>query len=120
MAAKRAFEAIKDRLCSASSLSLPNLSSFFSVECDVSRARFGMVIIQAKHPLAFFSEKLNGSGLNYSTYDKEFYAIVRPLEYWNHYLNTKPVVLHLDRKPLSYINGQQKLNTIHANWVEFL
>jgi len=29
-------------------------------------------------------------------------------------------MLHLDHKALSYINGQHKLNTRHAKWVEFL
>ena len=41
----------------------------------------GVVATQGKRPLAYFSEKLNGSRLNYSTYDKEFYAIVRALEH---------------------------------------
>ena len=30
--------------------------------------------------IAYFSEKLNGAALNYPTYDKKFYALVRTLE----------------------------------------
>jgi len=30
-------------------------------------------------PVAYFSEKLCGVALNYSTYDKELYALVRAL-----------------------------------------
>ena len=36
--------------------------------------------------MAFFSEKLGDLRRKYSTYDKEFYAILRCLEHWSHYL----------------------------------
>jgi hypothetical protein len=42
--------------------------------------------MQEKRPIAYFSEKLNGAALNYPTYDKELYALVRALETWQHYL----------------------------------
>ncbi|XP_073051376.1 uncharacterized protein [Primulina eburnea] len=40
----------------------------------------GGVLMQGGRPVAYFSEKLNGAALNYPTYDKEFYALVRTLE----------------------------------------
>ena len=78
------------------------------------------VLTQAKHLLALFSEKVNGLRLNYSSYEKEFYAIVIALEHWSHYPKPKPFVLHLDYKALSYINGEHNLNTRYAKWVAFL
>ena len=36
--------------------------------------------MQEKWPIAYFSKKLNGATLNYPTYDKELYALVRALE----------------------------------------
>ncbi|KAG7533170.1 Reverse transcriptase domain [Arabidopsis thaliana x Arabidopsis arenosa] len=39
-----------------------------------------------KKPIAYFSEKLGGATLNYPTYDKELYALVRALQTWQHYL----------------------------------
>jgi len=41
-------------------------------------------LMQEKRPIAFFSEKLNGARLNYSIYDKEFYALIRALEVWRY------------------------------------
>jgi hypothetical protein len=38
--------------------------------------------MQDRRPIAYFSEKLNGATLNYLTYDKELYALVRNLETW--------------------------------------
>ena len=36
--------------------------------------------MQENRPIAYFSEKLNGAALNYPTYDKELYALVRALK----------------------------------------
>ncbi|XP_074315385.1 uncharacterized protein LOC141651579 [Silene latifolia] len=76
--------------------------------------------IQAWRFKSTINEKLGGARLNYSTYDKEFYAIVRALEHWSHYLRPKPFVLHSDHEALKHIHGQQKLNIRHVKWVEFL
>ena len=65
----------------------------------------GVVLIQSKRPIFYFSEKLNGSRRNYNTYDKELYAIVRALTHWGHYLKARPFVLHSDHRALKYING---------------
>ena len=111
----KGFQSIKERLCSASILTQPNFDLLFKVECDVSGVGIGEVLTQSKHLLAYFSEKLNGLRLYYSTYDEEFF--VKVLKQWNHYLKSKNCVLHSDYKALSYINGQHKLNTRHANWV---
>jgi len=84
--AQLAFEEIKKRLTQAPVLSLSYFSKAFEVKFDTSRVSIGGVLTQEGKPLAFFSEKLCDSRRKYSTYDKEFYAIVRCLEQWSHYL----------------------------------
>ena len=54
--------------------------------------------MQEGHPIAYFSEKLNGGFLNYPTYDKELYALVRSLQTWQHYLLQKEFVIHSDHE----------------------
>ena len=39
----------------------------------------GGVLSQERHPIAYFSDKLNDAKQKYSTYDKEFYAIIGAL-----------------------------------------
>ncbi|RDX92117.1 Tf2-8, partial [Mucuna pruriens] len=59
--------------------------------------------MQESKQIANFSEKLGGAALNYSTYDKELYALVRTLQIWQHYL---------------WPRG--KLQKRHAKWLEFI
>ena len=48
---------------------------------------------QEGHPIAFFSEKLNDAKRRYSTYDKEFYAIMQSLHFLRFYLLPTELVL---------------------------
>jgi hypothetical protein len=63
---------------------------------------------------------LSGPSLNYSTSDKDSYALVRVLETWQHYRWPKEFVIHSDHESLKQIRGQAKLNKHHAKWVEFI
>jgi len=117
---EQAFQRLKDQLTNAPILALPNFSKTFEIECDASRVGIGAVFLQGGHPIAYFSEKLHGVTLNYPTYDKELYALVRALKTWEHYLVSKEFVIHSDYESLKYLKGQHKLNKRHAKWMEFL
>lgn len=118
--AQQAFTHIKTLMCTAPILKLLDFAKPFEVECDASGKGIGVVLTQEGRPVAYFSEKLSGSRLNYCTYDKEFYAIVKALTNWSHYLKLQPFVLHSDHESLRIINGQARLNPRHAKWEEFL
>ncbi|XP_074283248.1 uncharacterized protein LOC141607798 [Silene latifolia] len=77
--AQQYFEKIKKLMCETLIPKLPDFDQLFKVDCHASRVGIGAVLIQAQKPVAYFSEKLNGARLRYSTYDKEFYAIIRAL-----------------------------------------
>lgn len=109
-----------EKLCNAPILALPDFSKTFEIECDASGVGIGAVLLQEGRPIAYFSEKLHGASLNYSTYDKEFYSLIRALETWQHYLFPREFVIHTDHEPLKHLKGQSKLNRRHAKWVEFL
>jgi hypothetical protein len=75
-----AFSMLKDKLTRAPLLQLPDFNKTFKLECDASGIGLGGVLLQDGKPVAYFSEKLSGPCLNYSTYDKELLALVQTLE----------------------------------------
>ena len=83
---EEAFTVLKDKLTHAPLLQLPDFNKTFELECDASGIGLGGVLLEDGKPVAYFSEKLSGPSVNYSTYDKELYALVRTLETWQHYL----------------------------------
>lgn len=118
-AASKAFQEIKEKITQAHVLRLIDFSKVFEIACDASGVRIGGVLSQESHPVAFFSEKLNDAKQRYSTYDKEFYAIVQTLRYWRHYLLPLEFILYSDHEALRFLNSQKKLNPRHGRWVEF-
>jgi len=42
------------------------------------------LISEVRRPIVYFSKKLNAAALNYPTYDKELYTLVKNLETWQH------------------------------------
>ncbi|GJZ56007.1 RNA-directed DNA polymerase [Tanacetum coccineum] len=95
-------------------------ASLMFLRSNVMHLVWEAVLSQSGLPIAYFSEKLNDAKRRYTTYDKEFYAIIRALDHWQHYLISKEFILHSDHEALKYIQCQHKLQPRHAKWVEFL
>ena len=106
---------LKERLCSTPVLALPNFDKLFEVECNASGVGVGAVLSQEKRPVAFYSEKLCEAGRTWSTYDKEFYAVVRALRVWEHYLVGKEFILYCDCMALKHLSSQTRISKdMHA------
>jgi hypothetical protein len=118
--AERSFNLLKKKITEQPVLVLPDFQKTFQVKCDASGYVVGGVLSQDDRPVAYFSEKLDDAKLKYSTYDKEFYAIIQALKKWRHYLIPKEFVLYSDNHALHFVSQQEKLNQKHAKWVEYM
>jgi hypothetical protein len=106
---QKVFDDLKQCLCSAPVLSLPDLQQPFEIETDASDYVVGAVLTQHGHPVAYHSETLSDIVCKYPTYDKEMYSIVQACRQWRHYILGKETIIHTDHKPLQFMQTQGKL-----------
>ncbi|GJY68715.1 putative reverse transcriptase domain-containing protein [Tanacetum coccineum] len=95
-----AFQLLKQKLCCAPILALPEGIENFVVYCDASRKRLGAVLMQREKVRAYASRQLKIHKKNYTTHDLELEAIVFALKMWRHYLYGTKCVVFTDHKSL--------------------
>ncbi|GJY77981.1 putative reverse transcriptase domain-containing protein, partial [Tanacetum coccineum] len=78
--AEAAFQLLKQKLCSAPILALPEGSENFVVYCDASHKRLGAVLMQREKVIAYASRQLKVYEKNYTTHDLELGAVVFALK----------------------------------------
>ncbi|GJU00856.1 putative reverse transcriptase domain-containing protein [Tanacetum coccineum] len=73
---EEAFQTLKNNLCEAPILSLPDGVKYFIVYCDALNQGLGCVLIQRNKVLAYSSRQLKIHEKNYTTHDLELGAVV--------------------------------------------
>ncbi|GJU27095.1 putative reverse transcriptase domain-containing protein [Tanacetum coccineum] len=81
-----AFQLLKQKLCSAPILALPEGSEDFIAYCDASKKGLGAVLMQREKVISYASRQLKIHEKNYTTHDLELGAVVFALKIWRHYL----------------------------------
>nr|GFC75445.1 putative reverse transcriptase domain-containing protein [Tanacetum cinerariifolium] len=117
---EEAFQVIKQKLCSAPILALPEGSEDFVVYCDVSIKGLGAVLMQREKVIAYGSRQLKVHEKNYTTHDLELGAVVFALKIWRHYLYGTKCTVFTDHKSLQHILDQKELNMRQRRWLELL
>ncbi|GKE02456.1 putative reverse transcriptase domain-containing protein, partial [Tanacetum coccineum] len=72
---ENAFQLIKQKLCSAPDLALPEGSEGFVVYCDASHKGLGTVLMQRQKVIAYASRQLKVHEKNYTTHDLELGSV---------------------------------------------
>ncbi|GJZ17360.1 putative reverse transcriptase domain-containing protein [Tanacetum coccineum] len=115
-----AFQLLKQKLCSAPLLALPEGSKDFIVYCDASIKGLGAVLMQREKVIAYASRQLKIHEKNYTTHDLELGAVVFSLKLWRHYLYGTKCTVFTDHKSLQHILNQKELNMRQRRWLELL
>nr|GEY71425.1 putative reverse transcriptase domain-containing protein [Tanacetum cinerariifolium] len=98
-----AFRILKEKLCNAPVLALPDGPNDYVVYCDASKQGVGYVLMQRGKVIAYASRQLKTHENNYTTHDLELGAVVFALKIWRHYLYGTKSVIYTDHKSLQYI-----------------
>nr|GEX30810.1 putative reverse transcriptase domain-containing protein [Tanacetum cinerariifolium] len=115
-----AFQLLKQKLCSAPILALPEGSKDFIVYCDASIKGLGTVLMQREKVISYASRQLKIHEENYTTHDLELGAVVFALKIWRHYLYGTKCTVFTDHKSLQHILDQKELNMRQRRWLELL
>lgn len=107
---EEAFQTLKQKLCSAPILALPDGIEDFVVYCDASHHGLGVVLIQREIVMAYASRQLKVHEENYTTHDLELGVVVFVLKIWRHYLYGTRCTVFTDQKSLQHILNQKELN----------
>nr|GEX84406.1 putative reverse transcriptase domain-containing protein [Tanacetum cinerariifolium] len=112
------FQTLKDKLCNAPVLALPDGPEDFVIYCDAFRIGVGRVLMQRGKVIAYTSMQLKIHENNCKTHDLKLGAVVFALKIWRHYLNGTKSVIYTDHKSLQHIFSQKELNMRQRRWIE--
>ncbi|GJU20183.1 reverse transcriptase domain-containing protein [Tanacetum coccineum] len=115
-----AFQLLKQKLCEAPILALPEGNDDFVVYCDASLQGLGAVLMQREKVIAYASRQLKPHEENYTTHDLELGAVIFALKIWRHYLYGTKCIVFTDHKSLQHILRQKELNMRQRRWLELL
>nr|GEZ01569.1 putative reverse transcriptase domain-containing protein [Tanacetum cinerariifolium] len=115
-----AFQLLKQKLCSAPILALPEGSEDFIIYSDASNKGLGAVLMQREKVISYASRQLKIHEKNYMTHDLELGAVVFALKIWRHYLYGTKCTVFNDHKSLQHILDQKELNMRQRRWLELL
>ncbi|UYV81862.1 K02A2.6-like [Cordylochernes scorpioides] len=121
---QEAFDQVIARLTSSPILVHPDPNKPYLLYTDASGIAVGACLCQeedgASKPIAYFSKKLHGPELRYSTIEKETFAIVLSLQHFKHLLIGSKIDIHTDHKPIMYNKGADYKNLRLSRWAEFI
>ena len=104
--AQPAFDKLKEVICSALVLRLPDFSLPFVVETDALGIGMGAILSQQNHPIAFFSKAFCPKLLHTSTYVRELAAITSAVKKWRQYLLGHQFIILTDHRSLKELMSQ--------------
>ncbi|GJY85274.1 putative reverse transcriptase domain-containing protein [Tanacetum coccineum] len=111
---------LKQKLCSAPILALPEGSKDFIAYCDASIKGLGTVLMQREKVIAYASCQLKIHEKNYTTHDLELKAVVFAPKIWRHYLYGTKCTVFTNHKNLQHILNQKELNMRQCRWLGLL
>nr|GEW04866.1 putative reverse transcriptase domain-containing protein [Tanacetum cinerariifolium] len=115
-----AFQILKQKLCEAPILALPEGNDDFVIYCDALIQGLGAVLMQREKVITYASRQLKPHEENYTTHDLELGVVLFALKIWRHYLYGTKCIVFTDHKSLQRVLNQKELNMRQRRWLELL
>ena len=119
------FDGIKHALSNAPVLAVydnqrPHDKLNLELWTDASELGTGAVLMQDLRPLAYHSVSFKGAERNWTTTEKELWAIRLALEHFRCYLEGGHFKVITDHNPLIHLQSQPSLSRKQARWLEYM
>jgi transposase InsO family protein len=115
-AQKEAFKALKSALTSEPVLKIFDPSLPVELYTDASLVGIGAVLMQDKHPIGYYSRKLNKHEANYTTSELECLAVVNAVEHFHVYLDGNKFIIFSDHSALQWLFKNKKPHKRLCRW----
>jgi len=119
-----AWEKLKLELIYAPIISPPDWSKPFEIMCDASDCAIRVVLGQCKdnkqHVIYYLSRTLNKTHVNYTTTEKEFLAVVFPLEKFHPNLLGTKTTIFTDHSAIRYLMHKKDAKARLVRWILLL
>nr|GEV67878.1 reverse transcriptase domain-containing protein [Tanacetum cinerariifolium] len=120
----KAFQMLKKKLMEAPILIAPNWDLPFELMCNASDFTIGVVLGQRheKHfrPIYYASKMMTDAESNYTTTEKEMFAVVYAFEKFRSYLIMNKSIVHMDNSALKYLFAKKDAKPRLLRWVLLL
>ena len=121
---EQAFNYMKKTLTSFPIIQFPDFSMPFYTQSDASDKGFGAILGQIRNGtevvVAYASKAITSSQINWSTIEKEAFAIVWSVKYFRHYLYGRTFTIYMDHNPLKWLFTLKCPGGRLARWTETL
>ena len=120
-----AFQRMKQALCEATTLQLPDMQRDFEVSTDASDTGLGCILSQrddagVERPICFASKSFTHSEQNWHIRDKEVFALIFAIRKFRHYLLGRQFHWYTDHFGLQWLHNTKDPRGRYARWIEEL
>ena len=117
-----AFESLKEQLISSPILGFPNTDKDYVLYTDASDVGIGAVLTQGddngtEKVISFASKAFSSSEKNWTTTEKEAFAVVWSLQYFHPYVYGRHVTVFTDHRALQWLKAMKHPNGKLARWI---
>ncbi|KAL4018088.1 hypothetical protein IC575_021678 [Cucumis melo] len=98
-------------------LALPKFDQSFEIETDVSGFGIGVVLIQAKRPIVFYSHTLAMRDRGRPVYERELMVVVLAVQKWRPYLLGAKFIVRTNQRSLKFLLEQRVIQSQYQKWI---